>query len=136
MKCYVGGAQYPNEYTFVDACFAENGKQAKQMLWKYGNLSDECEDDYMNCRVVRAPEHDYLFGKDDRTDSHLIRDDLMFREMGWMMDGDNHCDTCGKADYEGKWPVCEHCGQCAECGHDDDCESGDDDPAGKAGSDL
>ena len=129
MKCYFGGSQEPGEFDFVTACFAANGKEAKRMLWRYSDLSDECEGEYILARVIRQPEHDHLFGKDGSNDAHIIRDDSIFREMGWMIDGGQRCAGCGMAEYDGKWPLCEHCEQCTECGHDDVCEIG----AGKVG---
>jgi hypothetical protein len=122
MKCYYGGSTEPGESDFVAACFASNVKEAKRILWKYGNLSDECDGEYMSARVIRAPEHDHLFEKIGRTGAYIIWDDFIFREMGWIMEGDDRCAMCGKAEYEGKWPLCEHCEQCNDCGHDDDCE--------------
>ena len=133
MKCYIGGSTYPGDFDFVAACFAANGKEAKRILWKYGDLQDECCGEYMNARVIRAPEHDHLFEKIGRTDAYIIRDDFIFREMGWMLEGDARCSSCGLAEYDGWWPLCEHCEQCTECGHDDDCESGANERADKAG---
>ena len=129
MKCYIGGSTEPGEFDFVAACFAANGKEAKRLLWKYSDLSDECEGEYMNARVIRAPKHDHLFKKIGRTNAHVVQDESVYRDMLWVMEGDQRCALCSKAEYEGRWPLCENCEQCTECGHDDDCEI----VAGKAG---
>jgi hypothetical protein len=34
------------------------------------------------------------------------------------------------AEYEGKWPICDHCEQCTDCGHYDGCEIGADKAGG------
>jgi len=122
MKIYYGGCISPAEFDFVIACFAPNGKEAKQLMWKHGELAEECEGEWISARVIRKPEHDHLLGNDGRTDAHVIQDDETYREMGWMIDGDSRCDSCGLADYDGKWPVCSDCQQCEECGHDENCE--------------
>jgi hypothetical protein len=122
MKCYIGGSTEPGEFDFVAACFAANGKEAKRLLWRYSDLSDECGGEYVNARVIRAPKHDHLFEKTGRTRAHNIDDYFILRAMGWMLEGDARCSACGLAEYDGKWPLCEHCEQCTECGHDDDCE--------------
>jgi hypothetical protein len=46
------------------------------------------------------------------------------REVGFAVDGDNRCASCGLADMDGEFPICDECGQCEECGHDEDCEEG------------
>lgn len=121
MKCYVGGSVNPNDFQFVSACFASNAKEAKRIMWNLGELANECEGEWLEARVIRQEEHDYLFGKDGRNDAHVINDDWTMREMGWMIDGDSRCCSCGKADYDGKWPLCCECDSCPDCGHDDEC---------------
>jgi hypothetical protein len=123
MKCYIGGSTYPGDFDFVIACFAENRNEAKKILWKEGELSEECEGDYMNARVIRAPKHDHLFEKTDRTDAHVVKDYSIYRDMLWSLEGDSRCAACGLAEYEGLWPICEHCEHCSDCGHDDNCKS-------------
>jgi len=124
MKCYIGGSKEPGEFDFVTACFAANGKEAKRILWKYSDLSDECEGEYFRARVIRDAKNDHIFEKTGRSDAHVVQDESVYREMGWVMEGDQRCALCSKAEYEGQWPICEHCEQCAECGHDDGCEIG------------
>lgn len=121
MKCYFGGAREPSEYSFLTACFAGDRKEAKRLIWNYGEVAEDCDHDFMELRVIRMPEHDKLFGHDDRDDAHVIRDDNLLREMGWMCDGDERCGGCGLATMDGKFPVCDECDMCDDCGHDDDC---------------
>ena len=56
MKCYLGGSAEPGDSDFVMACLAQNAKEAKRMMWKYGELSDECDGEYMLARAIRAPK--------------------------------------------------------------------------------
>ena len=39
LKCYFGGATEPFEYAYVEACFANNQKEAKNLKRKKGRLS-------------------------------------------------------------------------------------------------
>ena len=104
MKCYVGGSTEPSEFNFVTACFAENAKEAKKMMWEKGELSEDCDYEYIFARVVRAPEHDHLFEKDGCTDAHIIRNEWTLREMGWMIYGDQRCSICEMAVGQGFEP--------------------------------
>jgi hypothetical protein len=124
MKCYIGGSTYPGDFDFIAACFAENKNEAKKILWNDGDLSDECEGEYLNLHVIRMPKHDNLFGKTGRSDAHVVKNNSICREMFFSMEGDSRCAACGLAEYEGLWPLCENCEQCSECGHDDGCELG------------
>jgi hypothetical protein len=124
MKCYIGGSTYPGDFDFIAACFAENKNEAKKILWNDGDLSDECEGEYLNLHVIRMPKHDNLFGKTGRSDAHVVQNNSICREMFFSMEGDSRCAVCGLAEYEGLWPLCENCEQCSECGHDDGCELG------------
>lgn len=70
-------------------------------------------------RVVRKPEHDHQAAKS--TTGRLVTDEAMLRDMGWALEDDNFCATCGLCEWDGRWPVCPECCQCPDCGHDDDC---------------
>ena len=121
MKCYIGGSSEPGDFDFITACFAKNSREAKKLMWKYGDLSEECEGKWVLARAIRAEEHDHLFAKYGLKTEHVISEDYIYREMGWVMEGDQRCALCSKAEYEGKWPLCEDCEQCTDCGHDDEC---------------
>lgn len=124
MKCYFGGSSdMDKDFDFVTACFASDRDEAKRLMWKYGDLSEDCDGDYMNARVIRRPEHDSLFGKDGKKDAHVVRDQALLREMGWMMEGDERCSWCGLATMDGEYPLCQDCETCSDCGHEHDCES-------------
>lgn len=48
--------------------------------------------------------------------------DAELRDLGWRVDGDVACDTCGLYEWDGKFPVCGECGNCTECGCEDTCQ--------------
>ena len=121
MKCYIGGSSEPGDCDFVTACFAKNSREARKLMWKYGDLSEECEGHWVLARAIRAKQHDPLFAKYGLKTEQVIWEDSIYRDMGWVMEGDQRCASCGLATYEGKWPLCDYCGQCVECGHDDGC---------------
>lgn len=114
MKCYFGGSTTPFEYDFVEVCFAASAAEAKRIMWNKTDLPEECDHEWDNARVIRKPEFDHLI-ENDRSEAYIVRDDKTLRAMGWMKEGDNRCESCGLAEMEGEFPVCE-CGQCAECG--------------------
>lgn len=122
MKCYFGGSSLQGlDHEFRSICFAQNLQQAKQLIWKYGDVHEDCDSEYIYLRVVRRPEHDDMFGKDGRKDAHVVTDRAIYREMGWSVECDEHCDGCGLATMDGDFPLCDECDMCAECGHEDDC---------------
>lgn len=49
-------------------------------------------------------------------------DPEVLRQMGWRIEGERTCDTCGLApmDLE-RYRVCSECHQCLECGHEEEC---------------
>lgn len=117
MKCYFGGSQEPNDYEFVEACFANTALEAKLLMWTQGRLKEECDDDYNGARIIRKPYYDCL--RDTKKEApYIVCDQSTLREMGWGMDGDNRCDSCGLSEFEGEYPVCEDCCQCSDCGCD------------------
>lgn len=119
MKCYFGGSNSPYaEFSFTSACFAQNAKEAKKLMWNEGVLSDECDGDWLDANVVRKEQYETLIDT-TKTEPYIIEDPKTLRLMGWGMEGDIRCDTCGLAEYDGAYPVCEECGQCEECGHSD-----------------
>lgn len=122
MKCYVAGSSCPQEWPHVEACFANSHKEAKGFMWKNsGRLSDECDGDYMDLRVWRHKEHDGLFDQ-SKTEPYLVADDKTLRLMGWEMEGDRRCDSCGLASMDiEEFEVCDTCMQCAVCGFSGDC---------------
>ncbi|UDL04021.1 hypothetical protein [Marinobacter sp. CA1] len=114
MKCYFGGARSPSEFPFLAACFAPDIKEAKRLIWNSGEVAEDCDHEYFEMRVVRSKEHDNLFGRDGRTDAHVIQDAAVLRDMGWMCYCDEHCACCGRATMDGEFPVCEECDSCSE----------------------
>lgn len=122
MKCYVGGNCCPQEYDFVAVCFANSRAEAKRLMWHKTDLYYECDGEFTSVRVVRKPEFDSLEDK-EKTEAYAVNDPAVLRQMGWRCEGDNLCDSCGLAEMDGDFPVCEECGQCNECGHDSECET-------------
>jgi len=123
MKCYVAGTSCPQEYPYVDACFANSSKEAKAFMWKNSHtLHDECDGDYMDLRVKRQPQADHLLDSSKEA-PYIIRDYKTLRQMGWSIDGERQCDSCGLAAMDmDEFYVCDSCGQCPECGYDEECE--------------
>lgn len=116
MKCYLGGARAPHEYQWVSACFANNAKEAKYLMWKHSDrLTEECDYEYIEARIIRGPQHDNLLN-DDKTEPYIIHENKTLRKMGWIMEGDATCDHCGLAEFGEQWPVCETCQSCTDCG--------------------
>jgi len=115
MKCYFGGSCDPFDHEFTEACFANSRNEAKTVMWTKGELSEACGGEWMDARIIRQPQHDRLvdWNKDD---AYIIRDKPTLRKMGWRIEGDQVCDTCGLAEFDGEYPVCEDSGQCSECG--------------------
>lgn len=128
MKCYFAGSSNPYEYPFVDACFARSSKEAKPFMWKNSyRLSDECDGEYTNLRVVREKTGDQYFDQ-SKTEPYIIRDNKVLRLMGWSYEGETACDACGLyANEMDEFAVCGMCGQCKECGFSDGCEEHDED---------
>lgn len=123
MKCYFAGSANPQEYQYVDACFANSSKEAKSFMWKHSyRLADECDGDYMDLRAERQKAHDNLFDK-SQSSPYIVRDNETLRKMGWSMEGERQCDSCGLAAMGmDEFHVCDDCGQCPECGCDEECE--------------
>lgn len=122
MKCYIAGSANPQEYDWVEACFANTSKEAKAFMWKNSHrLPDECNGEYMELRVNRRKDHDKFFDQ-SKTEPYIVSDNKTLREMGWKIEGDDTCCGCGLAEMEGEFPVCEDCDYCEDCGHDDECE--------------
>lgn len=118
MKCYFGGSRQPFEYDFVSACFANTAAEAKKLMWDKADLSIECDNDWHDARIIRKPEFDGLLDS-GKTEPYIIRDDKTLRFMGWHIEGDRQCDSCGLFSFDDAFPVCE-CGQCIECGCEDE----------------
>ena len=123
MKCYFAGSCNPFEWPYVEACFANSSKEAKAFMWKHSHrLSEECDSDYMDLRVNRKKEYDKLLDK-SKTEPYLVSDPKTLRQMGWSMEGERQCDSCGLAAMDmAEFAVCDSCGSCPECGFDDECE--------------
>lgn len=123
MKCYFAGSSNPQEYPYVDACFAASSKEAKAFMWKHSHrISDECDGDYMDMRVKYQKEYNGLVDP-SKTEPYLVVSNKTLRQMGWANEGEHYCDCCGlAANGLDKFEVCAICGQCGECGHYDKCE--------------
>ena len=129
MKCYTAGSTNPHDWPIVEVCFAERSKQAKAFLWKNsGRLSDECDGDYLDVRVLRNKDHDKFLDQ-SKTEPYLVKDTKVLRQMGWAMEGEQACDCCGLHAMDiDEFSVCSMCGQCQECAPDtdsgcDDCDT-------------
>lgn len=48
---------------------------------------------------------------------HIECRDEVLRLLGWAVENDNTCSTCGLAEMDDiRWRVCEGCCQCPDCG--------------------
>ena len=112
MKVYVGGASGE----VCGACVARSIKEAKALLW--GRL--RC----MRClrrgllQPARPPDRD-LDAK--ALPVGVVRDSAMLRAMGFWVEGDPACISCGLYTMGDEFPLCPDCEQCEECGHAEDC---------------
>lgn len=126
LKCWFAGARDPYEHQFVDVVFAYSHRDARRIIWSHGEvITEECDSDFLRLRLTRKNEFDELADENlvaDGKRGYVPRATSILRKMGFCMDGDNACSSCGLAEFDGQWPVCPECHQCAECGHDDDCD--------------
>ena len=122
LRVYFGGSASPDEFPYVAACFAHTHREARKLMWaRHGDLCADCQDDFTMLRVSRQREHDSLASQLGVTEPQLITDDKVQRDLGWSLYGDDRCEQCERATFDGEWPLCESCNQCAECGHHHEC---------------
>ena len=113
LKCYVAGSNSDSEYTHCAVCFAYTAKTAKMLMWRDSQwLAERCEGDLLDAFVVREKRHDSLAEGDT---PYVVNDHEQLREMGWRMEDDSYCDSCGLYGME-VVNVCGDCNQCDECG--------------------
>lgn len=118
LKCWWAGNPGFGEFDWGDAVFANSYKEARKLAWNCGRqVQDMCDGDYMQMKLLRQKEFDSLAVGDE---SYVCTDQEALRKMGWRMEGDSFCDSCGLAEYDELHPVCQGCMQCDECGCD--CE--------------
>ena len=116
-KVYVGG----DSDTICGACVADSVKEAKALLWNDSDVRDACDGDYYNLRVRRARQYD-IIARAWSLEPGVVRNSAALRAMGFGIDGDPACVSCGLYTMDGEFPLCPDCEQCAECGHAEDCE--------------
>ena len=114
MKVYVGGSAT----NVCAACIAGCIGEAKAFLWGSPDVRDECEFDYTRLRVSRERRHDALA---KGLPIGLVKNSAALRAMGFWIDGDPACVSCGLYTMDGAFPLCPDCEQCADCGHAEDC---------------
>src|SRR5690625_3595399 len=121
LKCWFAGARRPFEYTHTDIVFANSHKEARKTVWaRRWQTQEECGFEFTSLKLYRKPEHDQLA---TGSEPYVVTDRETLRGLGWQCEGDNRCGSCGLAEWDGKYPVCQECSQCIECGCLDDCES-------------
>lgn len=122
LQVYFGGSASPNEFSYVAACFAHTARDARKLMWaRSGRLCEDCYDDFTMLRVVRQRGHDALAAELGVTEPQLITDDSIQRDLGWSLEGDDRCEQCERATFDGDYPLCDECRQCADCGHASGC---------------
>jgi hypothetical protein len=55
------------------------------------------------------------------TEPHVEQRVAIERRYGFSHEGDDHCECCGLASFDGQFPVCLECERCADCGHTEEC---------------
>lgn len=118
LKCYFGESIVDEciDFNYMSLCFAQNGKEAKKLMWKQSmDFVDACDGRYINARAVRKKEFDVNVDR-TKTEAYIPRDSKTLRDCMFMWEGDDLCDTCGKASMNDEYPVCSECNQCIECG--------------------
>ena len=115
MKVYVGGTSEE----VCGACVANSAKEAKAMLWNDSDVRDACDGDYYNLRVRRSRQHDSV-AREYQEPVGVIRGLGTLRAMGFLVDGDPACVSCGLYTMDGEFPLCPDCGYCEDCGHAED----------------
>lgn len=121
LRCWFASSKEETEFNYIEVVFARSHQEAKTTAWKRGwDIVDECDNNYLNLKISRKKEFDHLASG---VAPYICRDKKTLREMWIMLEGDAVCDSCGKAEFEGEFPVCEECGQCVVCGHMDDCQT-------------
>lgn len=114
MKCYFGGARYPGDFVYVEACFAHSHKEAKKILWAQGSeLNHECDGNYFDLRVRLHEEFNHLCDP-TKAEAYIISDDTTLRKIGWFCDGDASCCECCLYTMDNRFPLNEE-GFCEEC---------------------
>lgn len=108
MKAWIVHDGDPTEY--ADLVFAGSESKAIDISKQHPWSVIEWQCDEQAWKADRLPRAD---GK--QSTEGLCQDDYLMREMGWRCDGDGICGTCGLATFDGRFPVCESCGQCNEC---------------------
>lgn len=123
LRCYFAGSRSMYaDVPYVDACFAYSSRDARALFWRSGcEIKGECDGQFFDMRVSYKPEHNHLAEKYGITEPKCVNADDILREMGWSIEGDAHCGHCNLAEFDGQYPVCEHCFNCSECGHTADC---------------
>lgn len=119
-KCWFAGSVNPIEWEYVEVVFARNHREAKKVVWGKGeNIREACDHEFINLRLTRKSEHDHLsYG----SSPYVLYDAATLRAMGWRLEGDIRCSSCGMAEWDGQFPVCFDCIQCNECGCNNECE--------------
>lgn len=119
-KVYVGG----DSDTLCGACVANSVKEAKALLWNDSDVCDACDGDYYALRVRRARQYD-IIARAWSLEPGVVRNSAALRAMGFSIDGDPACVSCGLYTMDGEFSLCPDCEQCEECGHADDCQARD-----------
>lgn len=97
--------------------FANSNQEAKKIGYLVDNVGSE---GFITLRASRLPDVDSLLDC-EKDKPYVVKDDKTLRLSGFHLEGDDKCSSCGLAEFDGEFPVCESCGNCAECGCDEEC---------------
>lgn len=106
------------EETTWQAVWADSEEEAFAL---YCKAHDYCE--LGTADVVFSDRERLAAITPSRDEPHIECRPEVLRQLGWRVEGESTCDTCGLAAMDDeRFRVCEECNQCLECGHDQDCE--------------
>lgn len=85
------------------------GARAVYLRHYEGDKPDDPEAD-LSCEEATPPDEGPALPR-----PHAEERDGVLRRYHYRYEGDGSCDTCGLYEMDGRFPVCEECGQCPEC---------------------
>lgn len=110
MNAYIVHDGHPDEYAVL--VFSDNESEAIEYA-----KAEDLDIAFIEANPiawVSIPNYIAIYG--------VCNDTAVQRKYGFWCDGDDCCGSCGLYEMDGKFPVCEDCGQCEECMCEDQIE--------------
>jgi hypothetical protein len=104
LKPYMASGGEPQDGAIL--VFAHNIKEAKKVAWSSNSfLSDVCDSEYINLRVVYLKESPHLFTEGDKEKlldgtPHIIETPATCKDCnlwGYELDEDGYCEFCAES---------------------------------------